>query len=119
VTFTATANPVGGSHPKAEIRAYNAPGQPAITVSLQTPFDGVRTLGPIAPGFSVPDSVQIEVGVQFTISSTIGGHTGTLTCTTTAAIIPVPGDPLTGNALVTVIIGAGGQPTLGCSGGWH
>jgi hypothetical protein len=115
VIFTAT-----GALPysKAEIRAYNGTDTPGITVSVLTPYDGTRTLGPIAPGFSFPDSVQVVVGVEFYISSTIAGHTGTKICTTTSEIIPVPGDPLTGNAIVTVSL-VGSQPTLGCSGGWH
>ncbi|HEY7027170.1 MAG TPA: hypothetical protein VH438_06165 [Gemmatimonadales bacterium] len=117
VFFTATG---AYPHPKAEIRAYNGTDTPGITVSVQTPYDGIRSLGPIAPGFSFPDSVQVELGAQFTISSTIGGQTGTVTCTTTTAIIPVPGDPMTGNAIVTVVLGAGGQPILNCgTQGWH
>jgi hypothetical protein len=117
VAFIATATASGGL-PKAEIRAYNGTQIPGVLVSLDTPYDGPRTLGPIAPGFSFPDSVQVAVGVDFTISTTIAGHTGTVTCTTTTAIIPVPGDPLTGNAIVTVVL-VGSQPVLACSGGWH
>lgn len=116
VVFTATATPPG-AHPKAEIRVYNVPTNPAVTVSLQTPFDGLKTLL-IAPGASVGDSLQVEVGVRFMISSTVGAQTATVTCTTIAAIIPVPGDPFTGNALVAVSFVAG-TLTLSCSGGWQ
>jgi hypothetical protein len=121
VTFTATATPPGGSHPKAEIRAYNGSLSSGVSVTLQTPYDGTRTLGPMGPNVLVSDSLQVEVGVQFIMSSTIGGKTGTVTCTTTAAIIPDPNDPInTGNALVAVFTDLTGTPTLTCNGnGWQ
>lgn len=110
---------LAGSHPKAEIRAYNGTSS-AVTVTLQTPYDGQQTLGPISPNTVVSDSMQVEVGDQFMISSTVGGHTGSVTCTTTAAIIPDPNDPVnTGNASVSVFTGMTVNPTLTCyDGGW-
>ncbi len=121
VVFTATATPVGPSHPRAEIRGYNGTLTNGVTLSLQTPYDGLQTLGPLAPNTVVTDSLQVESGVAFTISSTIGGKTGSVVCTTTAAIIPSPADTVnTGNALVAVFTDQTGTPVLSCNGnGWH
>ena len=106
-----------GSHPKAEIRAYNGTLASGVTVTLQTPYDGTQTLGPIGANVQVADSLQVEVGAQFIMSSTIGGKTGSVTCTTTAGIISDPADTVTtGNALVTLFTDVAGTPILSCNG---
>lgn len=110
-----------GSHPMAEIRAYNGTLTSGVTVSLQTPYDGTQTLGPMGTSVQVSDSLQVEVGAQFIMSSTIGGKTGSVTCTTTAGIIPDPADTVTtGNALVAIFTDVAGTPILSCIGTtWH
>lgn len=110
-----------GVHPKAEIRAYNGTLGGGVSVSLLTPYDGTQTLGPIGASVIVSDSMQVEVGVPFIMSSTIGTKTGSVTCTTTASIIPDPLDTVTtGNAMVAVFTDGSGTPTLSCIGsGWQ
>jgi hypothetical protein len=114
-------DPGPSAHPKAQIRAYNGTPIAGVSVVLQTPYDGVRTLGPMGTSIVVSDSMQVEVGAQFIMSSTIDGLTGSVTCTTTAAIIPNPSDTVTtGNALVAVFTDSTGTPTLSCNGvGWQ
>lgn len=116
--LTATATPASGSHPKALISAYNGTSS-EVTVTMQTPFDGQQVFGPIAPSTQVSDSLQVEPQVVFDIAATLGAVTGSVTCTTTAAIVPNPSDPAnTGSALVSVFTNGTGGLTLSCFGGW-
>jgi hypothetical protein len=118
VTFTATVTAgVGGSHPKAQIGAYNGTSTPGVTVTMQTPYDGQQSFGPLAQNVQASDSLQVEVGVAFQITVTVGAQSGSITCTTLPAIIPNSNDPVnTGNALVAVFTDGG--VFLTCNGAW-
>jgi hypothetical protein len=117
VTFTATATPPAGSHPKAEISAYNGTLTPGVIVTMQTPYDGEQTFGPLAPSTQDSDSLQVEVGQAFQITAVVGAQSGSVTCTTGPAIIPDSSDPVnTGHAMVAVFTNAG--VFLTCNGAW-
>jgi hypothetical protein len=117
VTFTATVTAPTPTHPLAEIGAYNGTSDPGVTVTMQTPYDGTRTFGPLGANTQEEASLQVEVGVAFQITATVGAQSGSVTCVTTSAIIPDPGNPdNTGNALVAVFTDGG--VLLTCNGGW-
>ncbi len=118
VTFTATAT--GEAHPIAQISAYNGTSMPGVTVSMVTPFNGTVSFGPLGQNTQSSQSLQVEAGVDFVIEATVGTLSGSTTCTTTAAIVPDPSDPLnTGSALVAVFIGESAEVTLTCNGAWQ
>jgi hypothetical protein len=119
VTFTATATGTA-AHPIANIRAYNGTSTSDVVVTMQSPFNGAQSFGPIAPNTLVAKDLQVEAATQFAISATVGARTGSTTCTTTAAIIPDPADPQnTGVALAAVFTGETGNVVITCDGAWQ
>jgi hypothetical protein len=117
VTFTATVTGGGGSHPKAQISAYNGTLTPGVIVTMQTPYDGEQTFGPLAPSTQESDSLQVEVGQPFQITAVVGAQSVSVTCITGPAIIPDSSDPVnTGHASVAVFTNAG--VFLTCNGAW-
>lgn len=119
VTFTATATGTA-AHPIANIRAYNGTSTSDVVVTMQTPFNGSQSFGPIAPSTLVAKDLQVETATQFAITATVGAKTGSTTCTTTAAIIPDPADPQnTGIALAAVFTGETGNVVITCDGAWQ
>jgi hypothetical protein len=119
VTFTATATGTV-THPIANIRAYNGTSSSDVSVTMETPFNGQQSFGPIAPNTYVAKDLQVEIATEFAITATVGTKTGSTTCSTVAAIIPDPGDPQnTGIALAGVFTGETGEVVVTCNGAWE
>lgn len=117
LVFTATATPGGGAHPLAQISVYNGTLTGGMTASVATPYQGNVAYGPMGASQMDSDSLQVEVGAVFTITATLGTASVSKSCTTTAGIIPVPGNTTTGSALAGVFEDGGLNIT--CNGNWQ
>jgi hypothetical protein len=117
LVFTATATPPAGTHPLAQISVYNGTLTGGMTASVATPYEGPVAYGPMGASQMDSDSLQVEVGVVFTITATLGTASVSKSCTTTAGIIPVPGNTATGSALAGVF--EDGGLIITCNGNWQ
>lgn len=117
LVFTATATGGGGAHPLAEISVYNGTSSGGMTATVATPYQGNVSYGPMGASQMDSDSLQVEVGVVFTITATLGAASVTQSCTTTAGIVPVPGNASTGSALAGVF--QDGGLIITCNGNWQ